>query len=201
MKLSLHGDKGSLVCQMALTTEFYTSQAAALGEKRPSVMRWRRAPTPSDRLLHVVSLQFPVDYVRGRPKEGTPEKPLLVFEGQRDEMVEIGLFYSRLSGERAEALLSRGSTPLGFFALDNGDNVFVAGRRHPFKGLRLPDGQHLGPPGNVHASTVANSLVAGRHLRIGEQMQNATVLMHDEPSDGKGVALIEIGGVTVTRHA
>lgn len=201
MKLSLHGDNGSLVCQMALTQEYHANLQKTGDEKRPSFIRWMRPPTPPDRLLHVVSLQYPVDYISGAPKKGTPKKPLIIFPGEAGKMAEVGLFYSRLPGKHADAILRRTSTPLGWFNLDNGDSVYIAGRIHSFYPVRFTDGQQLGPPGNLGLRVPQRMHFAGTPIQVGEQRKNMTMLVHSAAGDGKAMTLIEIGGATLTRTA
>ena len=68
IKLSLHGDDGSLVGQLGYTDYYYAANIAGLPDASGrSFVRWKRNPTPDHGFLHVVSVQFPTDYLAEPP--------------------------------------------------------------------------------------------------------------------------------------
>lgn len=201
MKLSLHGDDGSPVCQLGHTGKYYSERIASRADAAGrAFIRWKRRPTPQYGVAQVVSLQFPADYLTKSPPNASRKKPVLVFPpGGPGTMVEIGVFYSRISPEMAGEHLSRTSTAIGWFALPNGDYVWVAGRVREYDPPVLPSGAWLSAgnpiPIRTRIWTESEKIEAIRASQGGK----ASAIVFNRPADGHVLGIIEVGGLELTK--
>ncbi len=200
IKLSLHGDNGSLVCQFGHTDYYYATHIAGLPDASGrSFVRWKRNPTPDHGFLHVVSIQFPTDYLTGKPVVGTAKKPLIVFPpGGAGTMVEIGVFYSRIPPDEAEMLLRHTSTPIGYLALPNGDNVSIAGRIRNYELPNLPSGEKLTGGVPIPIRTRHWDEEQKKEAIRASENGTASMIAFNVPADGEALRIVEMGGLQLT---
>lgn len=200
VKVSLHGDDGSLVCQVANTEHYYATHIAGLPDAEDrSIVRWNRKSTPDRGLLRVASIQFPTDYLIGKPITGTPKKPLIAFPpGEAGTMVEIGVFYSRLPPDEAETLLGAVSTPIAYYSLPNGDNVSIAGRIRKYKPLNLPSGDKLTGGVPIPIRTRHWTEDQKKEAIRASESGTASMIAFNDPADGDELIIVEMGGLKLT---
>jgi hypothetical protein len=192
-KFSFHGEE---YCQLATTKEHWTKMPEA-GIPQPAErqnMSWRRLPTPDHGLLHVASLIFPTDYLRGQAKSGKPKKPLLVIpSAPRGRAVVVGIFYSR---EDPNLFCQGGVKPIYISKLTTGEYVSVA------VGERAFDINELGKL----PSTVSNFQALTKQaatLQPGDIRDGMTAMLYNDPNedDHRRLLLVEIGGVSIRKNA
>lgn len=198
IKLSLHGEKGSLVCQLAHTSHYYAKNIAhhpdAAGR---DVVRWKRKPTPPDGFLHVASIVFPADYMRLPPARGTPKKPLIIFAASGPgTKVEIGVFYSRIPPPQAAVQLVKEGTVVGHIVLPDGEFVYVVRNKiDQYEPPQLPTGERLLPGQDFRLTTGHWTPEQKAEILRASGENTLAMITFNHPTDGEPLTIFEFGGL------
>ena len=190
-KISLHQTG---ICRLALTERHY-NQLVEWGLPQPSdraFVKWKRTVAPETGAALAVVLVFPTDYLKLEAPVGSPRKPLLIFEPARPgKAVEVGFFYAREPAESLEPKFLQIGKPLFRTDLDNGESVWLVAREVEFDPSELPSNDQLKNGGHLLDPNVP----------IGVEKKDITMVLWNSPKDGEALRIIEIGGISVTRHA
>lgn len=185
---------GALPTQGAVKVTLHASRECHVKAHEPSgetiLSRWRRAATPADGAVHVLSVDFPTDLTfrwgpmrRLRPNR----KALTISAAPPGHSVEFALFYSREPPTTLEPKLAGFGTPSISADMPSGEYVSVVVRHgRPFDPARVP----------LDGRTMAGTIPV---LAPGQALENASMVAWSEPKDGRPMWLTNVQGLTVRR--
>jgi hypothetical protein len=190
IKLSLHG---SGICHFGFTRPYWTTMPDR-GVHQPAkreFVRWTRKLTPPVGALHVVTLIFPTDHIKGPPRKGEPRKPLYVFPAApAGQATEFAIFYSKESPSTLECKFVKIGTPLVYYDLGNGESASLVARHAPFEKRMMP----------TPTSERMRPLNPDALPKPGEELTGLTALAVNDPERDGVLMIIEVGGLTLRRN-
>lgn len=189
-KISLHK---SGICRIGLHEDAY-NDLPKKGLKQPpdrAFTKWRRLPTPDQGAVHVLSLIFPTDFLRLQEPTYNRKKPVLIMEAApAGSAVQVGFFYSKENGKPMEEKLLQVGHPLFYFALKNGETVWLVAKAIPFDSSSLPSGPlGMSPDGVLDPAAIPAP---------GTEKKNLTAIFWNSPKDGDPFYIWEVGGGTIS---
>jgi hypothetical protein len=191
-KISLHASRK---CRIALTPKHFNALPGE-GLVQPAdraLSKWERAETPAKGAILAVSLLFPTDYLRAPAPAPTHKKPLLIFDAApAGHAVEVGFFYSRLSGDALDADFRRIGLSINTTTLDNGDHVTLVVRTRPFDPNVLPKQEQM---------NLATERILSKEVHeIQTERDGLTAMFWNAPQPGEPLMGIEVGGIKLQRN-
>lgn len=85
LKLSIHGNEGSRVCQIALTNKYWEEMGALATPPMAnrSLQRWKRADPPKSGATEIVTIWFPRDHQSQRTEQPPKKRGFFLLERKR----------------------------------------------------------------------------------------------------------------------
>lgn len=188
LKLSLHRDQA---CQCGMVRSYREKLPLdGLAATRP--VRWNRPRTPERGAVHVASIFFPTDFLRGEGVTNDPGK--LKFSlpmAPCGQATQVGLFYSfEQPAELEPRIVKQLTTPILYMTLPSEEYVSIVVRHVPFDSLQVPDLSKIGP--KVRPLDGAPP--------PGGRIENAHAILYGDHFDGRpGFSIVEVNGLTVAR--
>lgn len=189
LKLSLHRDQ---TCQCGLVRS-YRDKLYCDGLAAPRLVRWSRPQTPERGAVHVASIFFPTDFLRGEGVANSPGKLKISLPmAPSGQATEVGFFYSFEQPDDLEPQFVRQpATPILYMTLPSGEYVSIVVRHVPFNALLVPDFSRIGSKFRpLDGAPQQGGLIHNAHA----------ILFGDHSHEQPGFSIMEVNGLTVA-HA
>lgn len=185
--ISARGTRGTT--QISLHASGICHVKGRFADGNRTLSRWRRASSPVSDAVHVLSVDFPSDFVykwKSLEKLKLNRKLFTMTAAPPGHAVEFGFFYSREAPPMLEPRLTAKGFPIVYMDLPSHEYVWVVARLTKFNPARFPQG-----PREISGVTSGFD-EAGK-------IENLAMIAWTEPKDEQPVWVTNLQGLTVRR--